>query len=155
MGATTEIVFRKMIADDAEEVAALDLKSFGTRDAWDSDYFFYTAGVDQAEYIVGESHGKIIACAGVGFFEDASEIETIAVMPEYQRQGVGTKLFAELLDTITARHAEMIFLEVRPSNTAAVNFYEKIGFKTVEISKNFYGDEDAYIMMKENFSNPE
>ena len=144
-----EKVFRRMTIDDADEVAALDLKCFGERDAWSSYYFFYAAQEVQAEYFVGELDGKIIACAGAEIFSDAAEIETFAVAPEYRRQRIGTELFAKLLAAIKVRGASLIFLEVRPSNSAAINFYATFGFQIVDRVKNFYVDEDALIMMRE------
>lgn len=143
------VTFRTMTLDDAEYVAELDAKSFTEQDSWDSDYFFYCAQNDQVIYIVGELNGKIVACAGVGFFDDAAEIETFAVDPNFRRRGIGTALFNELLSAINSHGAAMIFLEVRPSNHAALKFYTNLGFQIVDRMENFYGDEDAWAMMRE------
>ncbi len=150
MGKTTRIVLRPMTTDDAVAVAALDLKCFDERDAWNSDYFFYAARDKQSIYIVGEADGRIVACVGAEIYRDATEIETFAVEPEFQRRGLGTKIFAKLLAAVKARNSTLIYLEVRPSNTAAINFYNKFGFKIVDRVKNFYGNgEDALIMLRE------
>lgn len=149
MGKTTRIIFRAMTVDDADSAAELDLKCFGERDAWSGGYFFYAARDEQSIYIVGEANGKIIACAGAEIYRDAAELETFAVDTGYRRLGVGTKLFGELIDALKIRGATVIYLEVRPSNTAAINFYEAHGFKIVDRVKNFYIDEDAWVMLRE------
>lgn len=149
MGETSRTVFRKLTMDDAEIVAALDLKCFGVKDSFRREDFLVAAQSRQCEYIVGEFDGKIIACAGAAIFKDAAEIETIAVDPEYRRQGVATLLFIELLLAVKERGVKFMVLEVRPSNTAAINLYEGFGFKIVEREENFYGDEDAWIMLKD------
>ena len=140
------ITLRKLLREDAEAAAALDLKSFGERDAWTSDYFFYAAQNEQAEFLVAELDGKLVACIGADIFTDAAEIVSFAVDPDYRRQGIGTKIFSALIESVLKRGATLIILEVRPSNTAAINLYEKFGFQIVDREENYYLDEDAWIM---------
>ena len=149
MGKTSRTVFRKLTTEDAEIVAALDLKCFSERGAFSREDFLSVAQNKNCEYIVGERDGKIIACAGAEIHLDTAEIGTIAVDPEYRRQGIATLLFIKLLVAIKERGATFMVLEVRPSNTAAINLYEGFGFEIVEREKNFYGDEDAWIMVKD------
>ena len=144
-----QIFFRKMTPDDAEAVADLDARNFSDDDSWDSDYFFFRAQDDQSVYIVGELDGKIIACAGIAFFQDAAEIETFAVDKEFRRLGIGTKLFKKIFAASKIHNAGMIFLEVRISNEVAIEFYKSLGFNMVDRIENFYGNEDAFVMMLE------
>jgi ribosomal-protein-alanine N-acetyltransferase len=45
--------------------------------------------------------------------------------------------------------AKECFLEVRMSNTAAVNLYKKMDFHAARIMRNYYADgEDAYVMSR-------
>jgi ribosomal-protein-alanine N-acetyltransferase len=41
-----------------------------------------------------------------------------------------------------------ISLEVRSSNEEAINFYKKNKFMEVAIRKNYYGNEDAILMVR-------
>ncbi|MBQ3638533.1 MAG: ribosomal protein S18-alanine N-acetyltransferase [Clostridia bacterium] len=93
--------------------------------------------------------GRVIACAGAEIDNDTAEIESIAVAPEYRRIGVAKILLAKLLDAITKRGATFIVLEVRPSNKAAIELYKKFGFQIVEREKNYYWNEDAWIMARD------
>ena len=149
MGTTARLVCRKMTVDDAEAAAALDLKSFGEIDSWSTEYFFYAAQNERAEFLIVEEHGKIIACAGADIFADAAEIVSFAVDPDRRNQGIGTKLLETLIETVKKRGATVFILEVRPSNKIAIKLYEKFGFEIVDREENYYYDEDAWIMAKE------
>ena len=140
------ITFRKMTHDDAEAVAALELKCFAM--PWSRADFFRELKNELAEYVVGELDKKIVAYAGAWVSFDQAEVMHIAVEPELRRQGVGTILFGELIKAVKKRGAKSITLEVRPSNVAAIKLYENFGLKSVGRRKGYYLDngEDALIM---------
>ncbi len=72
---------------------------------------------------------------------------SIAVLPEYRRRGIGRSLLAKALDSMKARKLEECVLEVRVSNTAAINLYRKLGFEIVSQIPFYYMDgEHAYLM---------
>lgn len=76
---------------------------------------------------------------------DRIEIEYIIIEEICKRQGIGTKLLKEL----EKNNIKNITLEVRESNKVAINFYKKNGFVITSIRKNYYGDENGYLMLKE------
>jgi ribosomal protein S18 acetylase RimI-like enzyme len=41
-----------------------------------------------------------------------------------------------------------ITLEVNCNNAAAIKFYEKNGFEKVSVREKYYGNEDAFLMIK-------
>ncbi|MBR2733479.1 MAG: ribosomal protein S18-alanine N-acetyltransferase [Selenomonadaceae bacterium] len=150
MGKTPRITFRKLMPDDAATCAALDFRSFGEHDAWDRQDFFEAAINADFEFIVAERYRQIVGCAGAEIFIDGvAEIDSIAVDPNYQGQGIGKQLFIRLLKAVIKRGATFVVLEVRPSNTAAFKLYESMGFEIIDRVKNFYVDEDAWIMARE------
>ena len=148
MGETARLNVRSLTTDDADFAAALDSKCFG-KEACSHEYFLNAAQDEQREFLVAELDGKIIACAGAEITYDTAEIESLAVAPEYRRRGVAKILLAELLATLLKRGVTFILLEVRPSNTAAIKLYKKFNFQIVEREKNYYDDEDAWIMAKD------
>ena len=76
-------------------------------------------------------------------------IVSIAVLPEYQRKGVGTALIKEAMKNLCFYKAKGCYLEVRVTNVAAVNMYRKLGFEVVRTAHGYYADnEDAYVMSK-------
>ena len=77
-----------------------------------------------------------------------AELETIAVVAEGQRRGVGRNLFAFLAGELAIAHAEELFLEVRASNRAALALYLSLGFKETGRRSRYYIDpvEDALLL---------
>ena len=78
-------------------------------------------------------------------------LHNIAVDDEYRRQGIAKWLMDKCSEFLLSNGVEKIFLEVRKSNTNALNLYKKCGFETVSIRKGFYANptEDAYSMVLE------
>lgn len=76
-------------------------------------------------------------------------ILNICVEPEKHGKGLGRMLLRHALECAIDHGAEQAFLEVRPSNTAAIRLYESMGFVQVGLRKDYYpaGDlrEDALV----------
>ena len=71
----------------------------------------------------------------------------LAVAPDMRRKGVGTMLMAHFIGESAKKGARVLTLEVRKGNDAAMEFYRKIGFQSVDVIKGYYNDgEDAYQM---------
>lgn len=77
---------------------------------------------------------------------------TLCVHPDFQRLGYGRKLFNLLLDRAYKMDAEECFLEVRSTNTGAIDLYRSLGFAKIGERKNYYpgseAREDALIMSR-------
>lgn len=91
-----------------------------------------------------EGYGVMSVAAG------ESHILNLTVRPESQRQGIGAKLMRHFLQLARRHNADIVMLEVRPSNTPAVRLYEKMGFNEVGVRRNYYpadqGREDALLL---------
>ena len=76
-------------------------------------------------------------------------VVSVAVLPEHQRQGIGTALIEEAMKNMHLYKAKECYLEVRVTNNPAVRMYKKLGFQIVRKSAGYYADEeDAYVMSK-------
>ena len=78
---------------------------------------------------------------------DEMHLLNLAVHPTQRRRGVARSLLTAALDKARAQGAEVVWLEVRPSNAAALSLYHSFGFKEIGIRPNYYTDngEDALI----------
>ena len=92
----------------------------------------------------------------VGYIEityviDTIDILSIVTMKNYENVGVATLLLEYIFNFAKKNNVNKIFLEVRTSNTKAINLYEKNNFKLISKRKNYYTDtkEDALIYLKE------
>lgn len=78
---------------------------------------------------------------------DIYEVIKIAVSPNFRKRGLGKKLLASVLKDLDKN----LMLEVRVSNQPAINLYEGLGFKKINIRKGYYGDtgEDGIVYLFE------
>jgi ribosomal-protein-alanine N-acetyltransferase len=77
-----------------------------------------------------------------------AELETIAVVANGQRRGVGGLLLRALVDDLKTAQASELNLEVRASNQVALGFYRQQGFEEAGRRPRYYADpeEDAVLM---------
>jgi [ribosomal protein S18]-alanine N-acetyltransferase len=76
------------------------------------------------------------------------EILNIGTAVAFQRRGIGSGLIMEFRAICTERQVSAIWLEVRPTNREAINFYKSHGFIKRGMRPNFYSNpsEDADLM---------
>lgn len=142
-------MIRQMTLADAEEAAELEKAVFAV--AWTLDDFRRAASDPNYLYYVEEEEGVIHGFCGALLSIDEGDITNIAVSEEFRRRHIGQSLLQTLLSETDRRGMARIFLEVRESNQAARNLYEKYGFRVTGRRKNYYRKptEDGLIMMRE------
>ena len=69
---------------------------------------------------------------------DFAEIMRIATLPSHRGKGYSNTLMEALIKTAKESKKDKILLEVRQSNAPAIALYEKFGFKTDGVRKNYY-----------------
>ena len=62
----------------------------------------------------------------------------MAVVPEYQNQGIGFLILNELDEVLLKSNCKKVFLEVASNNLIALHLYKKVGFRNFGIRKNYY-----------------
>lgn len=78
--------------------------------------------------------------------QDAGWIATIGVDPRYQHRGIGRALLRACEEQMRFSRSK---LTVRLSNDKAISMYEKEGYRTVDVWKQYYNDgEDGLVMEK-------
>jgi len=93
---------------------------------------------------------RIIAYVFFRLVVDEMHILKIAVSPDWRCRGIATVLMNKCLELAEDKGINAVYLEVRPSNTAAVLLYHKIGFQIVAKRIGYYTEtgEDALVMSK-------
>lgn len=76
---------------------------------------------------------------------DRIELEYIWVKDDFRGKGIASKLMDKMLEEKVSN----ITLEVNITNECALNLYKKYGFKVASVRSNYYGDDDAYLMIRE------
>lgn len=115
---------------------------------WSEQSFRNELSQDHGIFIIGELGTELIGFAGEWIMIDEAHIITVAIAETHRRQGYAEKLIKELLLRASSQGATCATLEVRASNQAAIELYEKMGFAATGKRKNYYPDnkEDAVIM---------
>jgi [ribosomal protein S18]-alanine N-acetyltransferase len=98
---------------------------------------------------VVELRGQIAGYGILSFGADEAHVLNLCIHRDLRDQGVGRRLLKYLLDQAVKAGMHDAFLEVRPSNTAAIHLYESMGFMRVGIRKGYYQGhptrEDAWV----------
>jgi [ribosomal protein S18]-alanine N-acetyltransferase len=98
--------------------------------------------------IGGNIGGYGIMSMGAG----EAHVLNVCVRNEFQCLGFGRKILTYLLERARSSGMQEAFLEVRPSNSAAIRLYTSIGFELVGVRKGYYqaatGREDASVLRR-------
>lgn len=82
-----------------------------------------------------------------------SHLLNLCVRKQSHRRGYGRQLMEHMLHLAKRHDATVCLLEVRPSNIAAIELYEKMDFVEVGLRPAYYpaknGHEDALILARE------
>ncbi len=101
-------------------------------------------------FLVAEENGRIVGfIAGVMPHESEARVLMMGVKRHFRRRGIGRALMNAFINNCALRGAKRAYLEVRVSNTAAIEFYRALGFSAGARYPSYYDDgEDALIMWK-------
>jgi ribosomal-protein-alanine N-acetyltransferase len=142
---------RPMQREDLAMVSLLDQLSF--TEPWPKNTFAYELTTNYSICQVAvEQSGNVVGAIVVWLVVDEAHVATIAVHPDHRQKGIGAALLATALLIASYRGATSSLLEVRVSNLAAIKLYERFGYKTDGVRRNYYQDnqEDALLMTLPN-----
>jgi ribosomal-protein-alanine N-acetyltransferase len=145
---TQEIKFERMTEIDLDEVINIEKVAFS--DPWNKRAFKNDLASDFAYPIVARLEGRIAGYVSLYLAADEMMIGNIAVSPDYQQRGIGSKILEHVIEFAANHNISQIALEVRESNLAARKLYLKFGFKITGRRKLYYRNptEDAIMMIK-------
>ncbi len=108
-------------------------------------------------YVIASKGRDMVGYCGTLYVLDEAHVTNIAVHPEWQNMGIGTRLLCEVVWRAWKRDIRAITLEVRVSNLTAQRLYGKFGFQPVGVRKGYYqeNNEDALIMWAYDIDSPE
>ncbi len=102
-------------------------------------------------------HGDLVTgFVGVWLIAEEAHIVTLAVREDYRRHGIGELLLIAAIELALMNERDLVSLECRVSNDAAIALYDKYGFQRLGIRPHYYSDnrEDAVIMTAEQIEYP-
>lgn len=124
-----------------------------------SDFFYQEILTEFPEtFLVAEQAGTIVGYIMCRIEYGFSQVKrlglarkghvvSVAVLEEHRRKGIATKLIQLAQEEMQKKSANESYLEVRVSNTNAVQLYEELGYKVTGRLEAYYRDgEPAYVM---------
>ena len=135
---------------DLDDILAIEQSSFPN--PWSRE--MYLSELANAElshfFVVRNGPGHVIGFCMFWVVADEEHIHNIAVAPTHRRMGVASSLLRRELDEGKRRGIRQTVLEVRRSNRAAKQLYERFGFVVVGIRTGYYSQpaEDALILRR-------
>lgn len=142
-----DVVIRPMAEADVGAVVALERASY--QFPWSEGIFRDCLRVGYTCRVV-TSAGRVIGYGVMSVGAGEAHILNLCIDAAYRCQGIGRRMLDYLLDKGAAAGMGEAFLEVRPSNTAAIRLYLSVGFDQVGMRRGYYqapgGREDAAVL---------
>lgn len=144
-----EMTLRAMLAADVAEVIRLEQLSYAF--PWSEGIFRdcirvgYTCCVAEIGHVLA---GYGVLSHGAG----EAHLLNVCVRDTFRQRGIGRRIMTHLFGLATQAGASLVYLEARPSNTAALRLYQSMGFSQIGLRKGYYqavgGREDALVFSR-------
>ena len=141
-------MIRFIRGQDIPEILDIERASF-ERHAWTEQDFMLTLKQSHIAGVVMEDDLGIDGYMVYEISNDTFKILNLAVFPPMRRQGVGDELVSYLMRrTFPGNRSKTIELNIRETNLGAQLFFKSLGFRAVEVLRDYWEDigEDAYLM---------
>ncbi|MBP2099774.1 ribosomal protein S18-alanine N-acetyltransferase [Enterococcus rivorum] len=131
-----------------EKIWQLSENSYFYGSPWSLEQFESDLFQENSYYLFLLEGNQMIGFIGYYSVLEEVDITHVVIEKDYQHRGYGRKLLEELVARLTNKGKTTLFLEVRPTNLAAIRAYEAFGFEKISTRKNYYQHpkEDALIM---------
>jgi len=144
-----QVMIRDMMPDDVPRVMQIETAAYPFpwsdgifRDCLRVGYVCCVAEID--DIVVGYA----IMSTGAG----EAHVLNLCVGEAWRNRGLGGQLLAHLMEFARSLGVVEAFLEVRPSNTAAIRLYQSQGFSQIGVRRGYYqavgGREDAVVLKR-------
>lgn len=149
MAGVPEVLIRDMTHEDVPAVIALELTAYTF--PWSDGIFRDCLRVGYVCCVV-ELDDILIGYAVMSTGAGEAHVLNLCIAEAYRGKGIGGQLLAHLLEFARSLGVHEAFLEVRPTNTAAIRLYQSQGFAQIGMRRGYYqavgGREDAVVLRR-------
>jgi len=139
MDEKTLATIRKFKIGDINKILEIEEQAF-PKTAYPKETFLNYGNSFPDTFTIIEAGDDII---GYIIFDRGGHIHSTAVKRTYRMKGFGKMLFIHAAKCAQKR----LWLEVRSKNSGAITFYKRLGMKITGKIPNYYGNDDALIMV--------
>lgn len=144
---TQPLQIRRLTYSDLPQVISIERRVFTT--PWSLAMFVLELSKPSGICLAAVRGRRIVGYLVCSRYDTAWHVMNVAVDDRLRRQGIASALLEHLFDVADGPGAQYT-LEVRPSNAAAIQLYERFGFSEAGKRRAYYHDnrEDAVIMWR-------
>ena len=103
---------------------------------------------DRSKNVVVARVDRRLAGFGIMTYQDEhANLDLLAVNSAYRRRGVGRQIVIWLEKVARTAGIINVFVQVRKTNRGAIRFYEKLGYKTVDVATGYYQRRESAVIM--------
>ncbi|HUS24618.1 MAG TPA: ribosomal protein S18-alanine N-acetyltransferase [Candidatus Binatia bacterium] len=152
MSAQPQVLWRlqPMTPQHLDDVMQIERRAYEF--PWTEGIFRDCLRVGYSCWLVTQGGGQTLAYAVMSMAVGEAHVLNLCVEPAHHQQGLGRFLLTHLLRLARSSGMEMMLLEVRKSNAAAIALYDNAGFRRLGVRKGYYpavdGREDAWLLGK-------
>lgn len=136
---------------EADLAEVLELEQTVYPHPWSMANFIDSLASGYQAWVLRDTNGELLGYFLLMAIVDEAHLLNVAVSAERQGQGLGRFLLNQAVACARGLGMESVLLEVRPSNTRALEIYQRYGFQTIGKRKGYYPAanqqrEDAIVM---------
>ena len=128
---------RRCSVTDLPGVLGIERASFAA-DAWPRELFVDLLKESPRLFLAGIVDGHVVGYIAAVVRDDAAELVSLAVHPNFRGRGVAGALMRRVLVRLRGVHIKRCWLTVRPGNRGAIRLYRSFGFRRVRRVKDYY-----------------
>jgi ribosomal-protein-alanine N-acetyltransferase len=144
-----QVAVRAMTRNDLAAVIAIEQSAYDF--PWSPGIFADCMRVGYRCCVV-EDQDRVCGYAIYSVCVDEAHLLNLCVSPSRRRSGFASVLLDHVLRELMLAGIDRVFLEVRPSNKAALRLYTREGFERVGRRPGYYpaeqGREDALVLLR-------
>lgn len=142
-----DVQIRWLIRRDMPQVLEIERQCFPD-DPWTDEDFMCCLRQRNCIGMVAEYGSNIFGFMVYELFKNKLKLLNFGVHPDHQRCGIGRQMIERLTDKLSQQRRDHLLTEVRETNMDALRFFQAMGFRAVDLWRNYYDntDEDCYLM---------
>ena len=144
---TAAIEVRRLTYADLPQVVAIERRAFTT--PWSLAMFVLELSKPSGVCLAADVEGELVGYLVCSRYDLVWHIMNVSVDPDRRRRGIATAMLEALFERVGDAEAQFT-LEVRRTNQAAIELYDRLGFKSAGVRRRYYADngEDAIVMWR-------